>query len=555
MTRRHLSFLTVSIACVVLSQAADAADSAKAASFDDVRAVFKKRCATCHNEDRARGDLDLTTLEGVNAGSSSGPVVVPGKPDDSLVYTLAAHREDPKMPPGAPRIPQRELDTIRDWIARGISENDLKPAAKPKVVLAKTTSAKPAEAAIDKSGLEPAKPWQQKAAVTALAVHPKTGLTAVAGLNQILLYENLSRPAIGAFPFPEGKAFVLKFVRGGDLLLAGGGIGAESGRVVAFDVATRKRLFAIGDETDIILAADLSPDGSLLAMGGPGRTVKIYRTSDGELLTTLEKHTDWILSLAFSPDGLLLASSDRFGTVQVWESKTGKVFDTLRGHTGQVTAVWWPTSSDALATAGDDGTLRLWNMHDGSSKSVTEIGIGPILSAATDSSGRAILGGRKNAIAVIDSPLAPVIAIPFNGDAIEVAVVDKDSRVIVAGASGGVEVIDLNDQTRRTSLQIPLATTTPSIATAPIRRSQLQKAAIAVDDTARAAPPTNNATPPVGLPGDRLADLRQSAALADAAVKATEAALATQRAVSERLHADIRRLEESNNGLTNPTTR
>ncbi|WP_197453876.1 c-type cytochrome domain-containing protein [Caulifigura coniformis] len=515
--------------------------------------MFRKRCASCHDEERTRGDLDLTSLEGVKAGSSSGPVIVPGKPDDSLVYTLAAHREDPKMPPGAPRIPQRELDLIRDWIARGISETELKPAAKPQVVLAKATPANSAEVTVAKGGLEPVKPWQQNAAVTALAVHPKSDLTAVAGLNQVLLYDDLSRPAIGALPFPEGKAFVLKFVRGGDVLLAGGGVGAESGRVVAFDVATRKRLFAIGDETDIVLAADLSPDGSLVAMGGPGRTVKIYRTSNGELLTTLKKHTDWILSLAYSPDGLLLASSDRFGGVQVWEAETGKIFDTLRGHSGQVTAVWWPASSDALATAGDDGTLRVWNMHDGSSKSVTNIGIGPILSATTNASGRVCLGGRQNAIAVLNSSLTLVATLPFNGEAVEVAA--TDSRVIAASASGGVEVIGLNDQADRSSLQIPVAAAIPSIAKAPIRRSQLQTAAIAVNDTSKSTPAIENAAQSIGLAGDRLAELRHSAALADAAVKATEAALATQRAVSERLNADIRRLEQSNHGSASPTTR
>jgi mono/diheme cytochrome c family protein len=558
MIRRQFSRFAAASACVVVSQATLAADAMKPATFDDVRAVFKKRCATCHNEDRARGDLDLTTLEGVNAGSSSGPVVVSGKPDESLVYTLSAHKEDPKMPPGAPRIPQRELDVIRDWIASGVSEGNVRPVAKPKVVLANTTPARPIVVATqpaDAGETEPVNPWLRKAAVTALAVHPKSGLTAVAGLNQVLLYEDVSRPAIGALPFPEGRAFVLKFVRGGDVLLAGGGVGAESGKVVAFDVATRKRLFAIGNETDVVLAADLSPDGSLLAMGGPGRTVKIYRAADGELVSTLKKHTDWILSLAFSPDGLLLASSDRFGGVQVWEANTGKVFDTLRGHTGQVTAVWWPASSDELATAGDDGTLRVWNMHDGSARSVTDVGIGPILSAASDPTGRVVLGGRKNAIAVLDRSLAAVATIPFESEVIEVGALGNESRIVAAGASGAVEVLDLNDQTGRVSLQIPLAAATRTVASAPIRRSQLQKAAVATNETPKPAPAVDAMTRPPALPGDRLAELRHSDALADAAVIATEAALATQKAVAERLHADVRRLEDSNAQSTSPTTR
>ena len=47
------------------------------------------------------------------AGGVSGKAAVAGKPDDSPLYTLAAHLDDPKMPPNKPKIPQRELDTIR----------------------------------------------------------------------------------------------------------------------------------------------------------------------------------------------------------------------------------------------------------------------------------------------------------------------------------------------------------------------------------------------------------------------------------------------------------
>ncbi len=74
------------------------------------------------------------------------------------------------MPPGAPRIPQRELDLIRDWIARGISEGSPKTASAPKVVVASASPRLPAPSA-PSAGLEPVRPWQQKAAPTALAVH------------------------------------------------------------------------------------------------------------------------------------------------------------------------------------------------------------------------------------------------------------------------------------------------------------------------------------------------------------------------------------------------
>lgn len=84
-------------------------------SFDDVEPIFKKHCGNCHNAERPRGDLDLSMHATTLTGGISGKVVADGKPEGSLLYTRTAHLEDPKMPPNKPKIPQRELDTIKKW--------------------------------------------------------------------------------------------------------------------------------------------------------------------------------------------------------------------------------------------------------------------------------------------------------------------------------------------------------------------------------------------------------------------------------------------------------
>ena len=77
--------------------------------------------------------------------------------------------------------------------------------------------------------------------------------------------------------FPERTAHVLKFSRNGELLLAAGGRGAHSGKAVVFDVKSGKRVIEVGeDELDSILAADLSNDHRLIAIGGPDKKVKVF---------------------------------------------------------------------------------------------------------------------------------------------------------------------------------------------------------------------------------------------------------------------------------------
>ena len=57
----------------------------------------------------------------------------------------------------------------------------------------------------------------------ALATSPWAPVAAVAGQKQVLLFNMETFEVLGALPFPEGVAQVLRFSRNGSLLLAGGG--------------------------------------------------------------------------------------------------------------------------------------------------------------------------------------------------------------------------------------------------------------------------------------------------------------------------------------------
>jgi WD40 repeat protein len=188
---------------------------------------------------------------------------------------------------------------------------------------------------------------------------------AVAGHERVLLYHADTLKLIGVLPFPERIPHVLRFSRNGKWLLAAGGRGALAGRVVIWDVATGKRVTEIGEETDIVLAADVSPDHTLVALGGPGKLVKIYDTATGELRHKIKKHTDWVTAMEFSPDGKLLASGDRTGGAYVWEAETGGIVFTLGDHRDAVTGMSWRADSQMLATASEDGRVILWFAEDG----------------------------------------------------------------------------------------------------------------------------------------------------------------------------------------------
>src|SRR6185503_14095419 len=129
----------------------------------------------------------------------------------------------------------------------------------------------------------------------------------------VLLYHADTLDLIGILPFPEGLPRSLKFSRNGQLLIAGGGIGAKSGKIIAWNVLTGQRVTEVGEEFDEVLAADISPDQSHVALGTPLKVLKIYTTTDDSQEHAVKKHTDWIQAVAYSPDGKFLASGDRAG--------------------------------------------------------------------------------------------------------------------------------------------------------------------------------------------------------------------------------------------------
>ena len=118
--------------------------------------------------------------------------------------------------------------------------------------------------------------------------------------------------------------------------------------------------------------AALSPDGTLLAVGGYGFSgeapIHIYHVASGEQLGVLKSSTGAIFALAFSPDGALLASGSSDNTIKLWKlPRNRRDFQRsqsliLTGHTGRVSDIAFSPDGNSLVSASYDGTLRLWRL-------------------------------------------------------------------------------------------------------------------------------------------------------------------------------------------------
>ena len=445
---RHL-LLTICFLLLAAPAFAQDAAAEKITYNDHILPLFKQRCGSCHNANDRKGGLTLDNFAGAMQGGSSGVVVEGGDSGSSYLWSLITHESEPKMPPNADKMPEAELTLIKKWIDGGLLETSGSSARmKKKSNLAKivVSGERPADIAMPIGYLgDPLVQSPTRNAVTALTCSPWAPLAAISGHRQITLYHTQTFEVLGVLPFPEGQPQVLKFSRDGSMLLAGGGRGGASGKVVVYDVKTGERKAEVGDEYDSVLAADISADLTMIALGGPKRMLRVYSTETGELLFENKKHNDWITAIEFSPDGVLLASGDRSNGLLVWESSTGKEFYNLLGHQGMITDVSWRPDSNVVASASEDNTIRLWEMNNGTEVKKWNAN-GGCLAVDYIRDGRLVSNGRDRVVRLWNGDGGQLREFPGQGDlGMEVAFDAESERVLAGDWTGMVRIWNAAD--------------------------------------------------------------------------------------------------------------
>ncbi len=401
--RPHLS-IAISLLLACAARGAD-----KITYQENVLPLIQANCAKCHNEDKKKADLDLTSYRGVLKGSGSGAVVIAGNPDASKLWKAITQVEDPTMPPNQPPLPDKDLEIFKEWILGGLLENaggKAVMAQRPEMdfTLQPDAAGKPDGPPPMPQNLLVAIPFHtdRTTAITGLAASPWAPLVAVAGQKQVLLFNSGSLELLGILPFTEGEPVGVQFSRNGQLLLANGGRGATSGRVVVWDVVTGRKLMTLGDDYDTVLVADIRPDQSQVALGGPARLVKIWSTKSGVLQHKIKKHTDWVTAVAFSPNNQMLATADRNGGISIWDPDSAQELFTLAGHKAAVTALSWRGDSKLLASASEDGTVKLWEVEDGKLVKSWPAHAAGTLSVSYAHDGNLVTCGRDNVVTLWD---------------------------------------------------------------------------------------------------------------------------------------------------------
>jgi mono/diheme cytochrome c family protein len=436
---------------IALASAARAED--KTTYDDHVFPIFQQSCLNCHNPDKTKGGLDLSTFSGAIKGSSGGKIVEPGDPGTALI-TCVQQTGEHKMPPEGEKLSSDKIDILKRWIEGGLLENKSSSARKPskpkfETALRSDPAAKPEGPPPMPADLllEPPVVTQRPSTVHSIAASPWAPVVAITGQHQVLLHHTGTLELIGILPFPEGDPVSLSFTPDARYLIVGGGVPGKSGVTVTFDIRNGTRLLTVAKEFDSVLAADIRPGFDIIATGGPSRLLKLWNTESGAQIKSVKRHTDWITALDFSPDGVLLASGDRNGGLWVWESDSCNEFQTLRGHQAAITATVFRADSNILASSSEDGTIRFWEMNGGSEVKKIDAHPGGVTAFAFCPDGSFVTAGRdmKAKFWKSDFNIARDLVQNLTAMPTAVALDFEAKRAFVADCEGVVHVYQTSD--------------------------------------------------------------------------------------------------------------
>lgn len=416
--------------------------------------ILQRHCQGCHQPAKKGGELLLTSFADLAKGGESGPVVVPQKPDESLLLNSLVGRDAEVMPKDAEPLAPDHIDLVRRWIAEGALD-DTPPEARDEI--------------------SPENPpvYEGMPLVTALAFSADGETLAVGGYREILLHaadgSQLKHRLVGMSQRIESLAYSPN----GELLAACGGSPGRFGEIQIWGVRDNQLKMAAQFATDTLFGVTWSSDGGRLAFGCPDNSGRVVDAADGKQLLKFDHHTDWVIGVVFSLDDKHLVTVSRDRAVKLTQTDSGAFIDNVTSITpgaltGGLEAIDRHPTRNEVAVGGVDGVPKLYRIFRQQARQIGDDFnlirafaplAGPVreVQFSRDGARLAVAGANEARVYETDSA-KQLCSVPFANGVYSIAVHPTNGTFAAAGYDGVVKITNLEDGTvLKEFVPVPLA--------------------------------------------------------------------------------------------------
>ncbi|MEO6742782.1 MAG: PSD1 and planctomycete cytochrome C domain-containing protein, partial [Chthoniobacteraceae bacterium] len=118
----------ITIACLLSASFANAEDF----FASKIEPLLKQRCYECHShEKKMKGGLTLDSKSGWEQGGDSGPAVMIGKPDESLLIKMVRWTDDDHQMPPKEKLSAAEIALLEQWVKSGAVDPRVQDKQRP----------------------------------------------------------------------------------------------------------------------------------------------------------------------------------------------------------------------------------------------------------------------------------------------------------------------------------------------------------------------------------------------------------------------------------------
>jgi WD40 repeat protein len=277
------------------------------------------------------------------------------------------------------------------------------------------------------------KPSVSNAGINAVAFSPDGRLALTGGLDkEPSLWDVAAGSRLARFKGHTSAVYAVAFSHDGKTALSGG----ADGTARLWDVVTAEPL-AVLPHTDIVWAVAFSPDDRQALTGSTGGTAALWDLSTRPPVAKSLAHEGAVWTVAFSPDGHTAITADiKSGSIRLWETTTGTRLGTLQGHTLGIQAIAVSQDGQYLISGSIDRTARLWKLATGESVGSPLQHQAAVRDLAFSRDGRSVYTGSEDNTArrwhvPTGVPIGPAIA---HGRKVQVVAVHPESTMFATGS-------------------------------------------------------------------------------------------------------------------------